>query len=517
MKFFIHLFFLLSISYSFAQINNEAVFGAVGDESVINSRIDSNNIILAYSIHPDLIPSGQIVSQGIGGLSDLVVQKITDGQIVFEKVLGSNLSETTVNVASNDLSTYVVYATNGGATGTQDSPSFGEYDIIIIKLDNQGTILWQKRFGGESIDYVDDIELLQNGELIVTCMSFSGVSGNKTTEISGDIDVWVLKLNEDGELLWQKNLGGDGLETDSGIMEFDNSIVVYSRSNSGVSGNKTEPNFSYDDTWIVKLDQNGNIIDQLIIESDNEEYVAAMELHFGSLFCLMSSNSTIAGDKTIDSKGDWDLWLVEFNNDFEIVNQWVYGGTELEFARDLYSNGKNLLVLGESLSGISGNKTLNSYGLTDYWLIEVDLYAENPFSQWSFGGNRYDNPGTLWVSENGQVRVGGTSYSGISGNKTVTNNSFNTIDYWTFDFEAALNVPENELGYNVYPNPSHDNFFIQTPADFDEIFLFDLVGNQIDFELRVLSSGIKEIVPLNFSKGFLIMQAGGFSTKLLRH
>ena len=132
----------------------------------------------------------------------------------------------------------------------------GNYDMWIVKLSSTGEIAWQKCLGGSNKDEAYSIQQTPDGGYIVASYTESGdgnIIGN-----DGYGDMWIVKLSSTGEINWQKCLGGsdyDGAEaiqqtTDGGYI-----VAGYTASDDGdVVGYHDDC-----DMWIVKLNSDGEI------------------------------------------------------------------------------------------------------------------------------------------------------------------------------------------------------------------------------------------------------------------
>ena len=77
-------------------------------------------------------------------------------------------------------------------------------------MDTAGNIIWDKTYGGTGTDWFPEVSVNSLGQLVVVCSSGSGIGGNKTEPSKGGSDYWVFALNAEGELQWQKTIGGSG-------------------------------------------------------------------------------------------------------------------------------------------------------------------------------------------------------------------------------------------------------------------------------------------------------------------
>src|ERR1043165_357284 len=131
----------------------------------------------------------------------------------------------------------------------------GLNDYWIVKLDTAGSLEWQTDLGGSDYDLANSIQQTSDGGYVV-----AGYSKSNDNDVSGNHglnDFWVVKLDMNGSLSWQKSLGGSGVDMAHSIQQTsDGGYIVAGISNSNdndVSGNHGD--FDY---WVVKLDVDGN-------------------------------------------------------------------------------------------------------------------------------------------------------------------------------------------------------------------------------------------------------------------
>ena len=132
----------------------------------------------------------------------------------------------------------------------------GSHDYWVVKLDAAGNILWQKALGGTGTDVAQAITASADGGYVVA--GYTGSTNGDVTGNHGSSDYWVVKLDAAGNILWQKALGGTGIDQAYAITaSADGGYVVgYTQSNDGdVTGNH-----GGNDYWVVKLDAAGNIL-----------------------------------------------------------------------------------------------------------------------------------------------------------------------------------------------------------------------------------------------------------------
>ncbi len=151
-----------------------------------------------------------------------------------------------------------------------------------------------------------------------------------------------------------------------------------------------------------------------------------------------SSNSNISGDKTNNSKGGYDYWIVKLNAAGDIVLQKTIGGNDYDYLTDIQQTTDGGYILGGySYSGVSGNKTEPSQGIHgygDYWVVKLSAIGTIEWQN-TIGGDKDDYLTVIQQTTDGGYILGGYSWSGISGDKTEVCNGWD--DYWVVKLSAT--------------------------------------------------------------------------------
>ena len=169
----------------------------------------------------------------------------------------------------------------------------------------QPGIEWQRTIGGNNLDTFRKAVINGDGYLL-SGQSQSNISGDKTVNGFGGLShTWVLKINVNGEILWQKAYGGDGGEYNYDVIKTDNNgFLISNISWSNISGNKTENSRGEGDYWLVKIDELGTIEWQKTIGGSGSEFdMMTIPCTDGGYFVGGSSRSPISGEKTENFRG----------------------------------------------------------------------------------------------------------------------------------------------------------------------------------------------------------------------
>ena len=329
--------------------------------------------------------------------------------------------------------------------------------LLVTTFSNAQDILWEKSYGGKHAEYLFDAQPTADYGFILAGSSISGKTGNKEVANKGDLDYWIWKMNEKGDLDWQKSFGGSGVDLlQSNRLTADGGYILAGISNSKKGLDKHDDAKGNDDFWIIKLDAKGNELWQKTIGGAGQEKLQSITLTSdgGYLLCgssasyktRTSSEGTIdLFGKSEDTRGNLDYWVVKLKKDGTIEWQKTLGG---KYADELKSvavlaNG-NYLLGGTSNSPTSGDKTNDNLGLNDFWLVQLDKTG-NVVWQQSIGGAQDDNLFAMTATKDGGFIVGGNSNSSTSISKTK--GSQKGSDFWVIKFDDETNIVWQEV-YN---------------------------------------------------------------------
>ena len=236
---------------------------------------------------------------------------------------------------------------------------------LITTLSPAQEIEWQKTIGGGVYDYLHSIQQTTDGGYILGGYSLSNISGDKTENSNGSSDYWIVKTDASGNIQWQNTIGGSSSEILNSIQQTtDGGYILGGISKSNISGDKSENCFGDYDYWIVKTDSSGNIQWQNTIEGNNFDYLTSIRQTTDGGYILGGySSSNISGDKTENSNGLYDYWIVKTDATGNIQWQNTIGGNDHDNLISLQQTTDGGYILGgHSASNISGDKTENSYG-----------------------------------------------------------------------------------------------------------------------------------------------------------
>jgi hypothetical protein len=326
-------------------------------------------------------------------------------------------------------------------SGDKTEDCNGIWDYWIVKTDASGNIQWQNTIGGSNVDVFSSLQQTADGGYILGGYSYSNISGDKTENSMGQNDYWMVKTDSSGNIQWQNTIGGSQSDVLHSLQQTkDGGYILGGWSDSNISGDKTENCVAYYfDYWIIKTDSSGNIQWQNTIGGNDFDMLYSIHQTVDGGYILGGgSNSNISGDKTENCLGDGDYWIVKTDSSGNIEWQNTIGGNSIDQLSSVQQTADGGYILaGLSISNISGDKTENSIGDFDYWIIKTDS-SGNIQWQRTIGGNDFDDPSSVQQTVDGGYIVGGKSRSNISGDKTE--NSFGGDDLWIVKINSTGSI-----------------------------------------------------------------------------
>lgn len=306
-------------------------------------------------------------ASGNHGSTDAWVVKLNSaGNIEWQKSLGGSSGDEAICIKQTSDGGYIV-ACNTGSNNGDVTVFYGVLDYWIVKLSSTGVIQWQKSFGGSDNEQIYSIIQTADGGYIASGQSKSrdgDVTGNH-----GNFDYWIIKITSTGTLQWQKSLGGVDSDLGSGIIATNDGGYIVTGQASSFGGDVSGNHGSYD-AWVVKLDGNGNKIWQKCFGGPSFEAGTDIFQQPNGNYIMASYAASLTGDPT-GNQGLIDFWLVNFDPNGNLIWQKTYGGDKNDFCYAVSPTTDNGFILFGFSASANGDLTLNQGG-DDYWIVKLN-------------------------------------------------------------------------------------------------------------------------------------------------
>ena len=324
---------------------------------------------------------------------------------------------------------------DGDVTGNR-----GRSDFWVVRLNSIGDIIWQRSLGGSWEDAAYSVQQTADGGYIVAGNTNS--SDGDVSQSRGVRDGWVVKLDENGEIEWERTFGGSRWESIREIKQTaDGGYIFTGSSNSsdgdlaGLRGRRRRSN-----VWVVKLDANGEIVWQRLYGGTQADGGRAIQQTKDGGYIVAASSSSSDGDVSVN-RGGQDFWIIKLDAVGNIVWQRTFGGSGDDVPASIrQTTDGGYIVAGytESNDGdVSGNN-----GLRDFWIIRLDAEG-NLIWQRALGGTRFDQAACVQQTRDGGFIIVGESNS-RDGDVSQNNGG---VDFWVVKLDAGGNlIWEKSLG-----------------------------------------------------------------------
>ncbi|MEO8087477.1 MAG: T9SS type A sorting domain-containing protein [Bacteroidota bacterium] len=361
--------------------------------------------------------------------------------IQWQKRYGGSLGENFID-GINTRDGGFIFAGGSRSNDGEVNGNYGNVDVWVVKVDNAGNIQWENNYGGSNIELAEAIDQTKDGGYIIAGNTQS--NDFDVTGYHGNVDYWIIKIDSTGNLIWQKCLGGSSYETSSSVHQTnDGGYIVggVTLSNDGdVSG--LHNNLGNFDFWVVKLDSMGNLQWQHCFGSDSPEEHCKVVISKDNKYVASGFSSGMNnGDVNCFQHGGGDYWVVKLDTNGIILSQNCFGGSmgEIGYAIDT-TFGSGFIIAGASNS--SDGDVTGVHGINpyrpDYWIVKTDSSLN---LQWEkcLGGGEIDVPSQIQQTNDSGYIV--TGYTESNDGDVTGNHSFGFgQDFWTVKLDRYGNL-----------------------------------------------------------------------------
>ena len=346
-----------------------------GGQTILTAP-DSSYYLVCTSVSSD----GDISNDPYPTSSDFWIVKIDkDGEIIWDKILGGNgIDETQNAILTTDYGMITIGQTT--SNDGDISIFYGFWDIWIVKINSNGEKEWDFTLGGTGPELAEAI-IQTSDEGYLICGGTINPDGIiQCNNYHGSADVLLVKLDSLRNIEWVNCYGGTYYDGAFGLLELEDGYVFtgYTESNDGdVSGFHGIPGDPLgSDIWVVKIDFSGNIIWQKCLGGSKGEHARNIFQTEDSGFMVIGQTKSNDGD-VVGFHGvagyNYDIWMVKLSNLGELEWQKCLGGDgEEEIYHGVVKKDDYDYVIAGSSDYPSGDVVCNLHGWDDYWIFEIN-------------------------------------------------------------------------------------------------------------------------------------------------
>ena len=533
MKFIISLIAVIGFSISLQSQNVNVGWalsvGASGYDYGYSMTMDNEGnlyILGVFELTVDFDPGDDVynVTSSIGG-KDLYIQKLnSDGNFQWVKTVGgawANFIGTDITLDSlgNIIVTGLFNGTADFNPGTDSlfySSNGPELDGFVLKLDNEGGFLWTHVLDGQlsnnytsiAVDSINNIYL--TGEYQDT-IDFDPGSATLNLISNGGKDIFIQKLNSEGELIWVKSLGGSNdseYQTDRV-----NCITLNSSEGLYISGSYYDT-VDFDpgtnefgltsnggaDGFVLKLNLDGEFIWAFSLGGIEDDYCNEVKIdHSEKLVIIGVFQDLIDIDPGTDefnlsSIGNFDGYILKTNLESDFIWARSFGGTGNDGASNIdFDSLNNIYLTGNFEETVDFDPGTAVYNLTsvnqpDIFVLKLDSIGEFKWVKNFTGGTSLKSPGSIIVNEAGSsIYLNGTFTRTVHFDPNSENFDLTSIEMSFDAFIVKLQEESNVIKeisdeplLSIYPNPSDGHLTIEFKSLQEvDIKMFNLSGQVV--------------------------------------
>ena len=328
----------------------------------IQQTTDGGYIMAGMTMSNDLD-----VSNNHGARDCWIVKLSPTGSIQWQKTFGGSMDDEATSILQTTDGGFIVAGQSQSSDGDV-LENKGSHDFWIIKLSEQGLIQWQKTLGGSKSDRaIEVLQTMDNGYAVMG--RIQSTNGDVSGFHGGFEDTWLVKLDDNGNVLWKNAYGGNYSDLMRAFQQTSDGGFIMAGYSESTDFSTTEHHGGVYDCWVMKINALGEIEWQKLMGGTGKEKFTSVLIPTDGGYLLVGGSESIDGDIS-GNHGDDDSWIVKLNSNGDIAWQKLIGGSKSDFfVKVLQTSDKGFLLLGQTGS-VDGDLT----GLpthSAYWILKL--------------------------------------------------------------------------------------------------------------------------------------------------
>ncbi len=419
---------------------------------------------------------GDINPISVYDTSDIFVVRCSPaGQKIWAKTFGGNdYDKARYGMQEADSNFLII-----GSTHSIDGDityTHGNTELFVLKLDLAGDLIWMKQFGGTG--YESGRYIMQSSDMNYVA---GGYSSSKNFDLpayhKGFHDGWLFKIDTSGALLWSKSYGGTSVDRIRHFVETPQSDFLFVGSSQSDDFDCTG-NHGMSDYWVGKTNSNGDLLWSRQFGGSLEDWPYHVTITNNGSYLITGYSYSNDGDLS-GNYGGCDAWLLLLDSAGNFISQKNFGGSYDDRLYKTYQkpNG-NFITAGFTQSTDFHLTGVHTHQSKSYWIMELDSNLQILWGI-STGGTAADMGKELFYDNNtGSITVYGDSNSS-NGNVLGNHGGF---DFWLLKLELFTSLPGNEFHTSpeVYYMQQDGNLVIHSGQSFSADFrMYDMHGKMV--------------------------------------
>lgn len=319
------------------------------------------------------------------GNDDLWIVKFDkDGNKQWNRQYGGSGFDVANSIVRTASGNYIILGSTNSIDGDVTS-NHGGYDAWLVIIDGNGNLLSQKSIGGTQNETLFNLKPAADGNFIM-CGWTNSTDGDVSSN-HGAPDAWIVKVNDQGNVVWEKTYGGTNQDVAYDVTPVSDGGYIFCGALASNDGDAADRPVAHFAAWLVKINSAGNIAGKVYIGESGYDYgTVALEAANGDYIFAGETNTPGAFDNFHANR---DAFVCRLSASGDIIWKKAYGGSLRDETTDLIETSDgNFVFAGLTMSNDGDISDL--IGGEDAWIMKLDGNG-NILSNATFGGNQNDN------------------------------------------------------------------------------------------------------------------------------
>lgn len=367
---FLSLSLLFPTALAEPTVSWEMAYDSSGDDEFYALLIDDCYVL-----------AGITNSSGFGHYDVWLIKTDSNGKMKWNRTYGGLYNDAAFTAIKTIDGGYALAGSTNSA-GTRQSDIWqgtNRTDVLLVKVDSSGNMLWNQTYGGQSTDQCWSMVASDDGGYLLLCLTRSFGAGEE--------DVWLVKVNSAGDMEWSRTYGGSRAESVSTIVKANDGGYVLACSTISFGAGSS-------DVWLIKVDSSGNML-------WNQTYGGSGVEYPNSLAATNDGGYVFAGSTSSTGAGSADVWLVKVDASGSMQWSQTYGGEIADYCESVVVTANG----GYALACITQKPT---FGDGEFWLINTDSVGNLVWNH-TIANSAFHSSASLLTDSDGSLVFGGTT------------------------------------------------------------------------------------------------------------
>lgn len=343
---------------------------------------------------------------------EITAQDSFEGELAWTRAMGGSGEDIFRKAIPTNDGGMALFGYTNSIDGDITDKTSEERDYWLVKMDAEGAVQWNKTYGGSGDDIGRDLVQTKDGGFALVGYGQSSDGDGSNNE--GQHDNWIIKTNSVGDIEWERSFGFAGHDHAYGVVEMEDGgfgmagFLDIDASEGKGADGLKRSKHGVGEFWVHRLNSDGSLRWRRFFGGTNNDRVHALLKAADGGLVLVGFTESNDFDIT-DTHGEYEIWVVKVGANGNMVWQETYGGSGIDIAYAAANTSDNAYLIGGSTVSTDGDISMN-HGNADAWLIKINDSGQLLWEQ-TYGGVEFEAIHGISPSKNGGFWLAGSSRS----------------------------------------------------------------------------------------------------------